>query len=950
MINYFRVGIALIILCCTYLNSYSQVDTSYLFNPAAPYGVLDIRIARSSNEYYYLEDNKTFSFRQVEGSQTNTYLDMTAWDSSPYHEGNMRISASGSNAFVMNYRYLKPKNYDNDYSSGYPLVLVLHGLQERGNCAGAKCYHSAPSYSPNANVPAASIKFDNPLLNNDYNLVHGGANYLEAYNINGSALPNDPDLPARAFPGFVVFPQNLNGWHATSVEDAIRIVRLMIKKYNIDVNRIYINGVSNGGHGTYEAMKRAPWLFAAGVFFSAADDASVTDQNLGSDIAGIPMWVFQGGIDKKPTPKQTENYIKQFRDAGANIKYTLYDNLGHGTWNKAFSEPEFFSWMLRQRKNNIHVFANNPIVCKTTGKGTDLSLPKGYPSYEWEFNGKILSGENKFRIIAKLPGAYRGRVITSASTEWSATVNVNESYPLPVQIVQVGTTLLKDPNASNEAVLKANESSAHYYWFKNGSAIDFPGEEDDTIRTPRFKSNYGDGVYTLQVAGYDNCLSPSSQPKHIFFNDRATINIETPKNLDVSGSSASEVLVTWQDASNNEEGFEIWRRKVDDGLPSKWLMTSLTGNQVNSFTDKNLIPSSTYEYMIRAVSSQGRSLYTEKQVIKTFPDNIPPSSPSELTVKIESVKTLKLNWKASEDNSSIKEYLIYTSDDTIHTGSTDTTFIIEKFQVNHQYSFSIRSIDAGGNISEPSNTAIIDTKISGLFYQHSTGEWNSLNEIDWRVAEFTGMVDHFTLSPKTQEDFFNFRFDGYLNIEKDGVYQFRISSNDGSRLSLDDSLLILNDGIHNLATVTAPIQLLSTGPHRITVDFFDNVLSDSLLVEYKGPDSNNDWISIPSARLSSDIVTSVEGPSIISDFDFTVYPNPSNGENLNISFSGVAARSISISILSNTGQKVFQTNKQAGEANDQILLSELQSLSGGLYIIEAVQEGVRKSKRLLIIE
>jgi hypothetical protein len=237
-----RTFLYTLLICSTFIRSFSQVDTTLIFNSSTPFGALDIRIAKSQSDFYFLEEGKTISFREQNGTKTNSYLDMTAWDSDLYTQGNLRERVGGRDDLVMNYRLLKPQNYNAAYPQGYPLVIVLHGLQERGNCAGSNCYHASTNYSPNENIPAASIAADSRLLNNDYNLVHGGSNYLEAYFENGNSLPDDPNLSPRAFPGFVLFPQNLNGWEASSAEDAIRLVRLMIKKYNININRIYING------------------------------------------------------------------------------------------------------------------------------------------------------------------------------------------------------------------------------------------------------------------------------------------------------------------------------------------------------------------------------------------------------------------------------------------------------------------------------------------------------------------------------------------------------------------------------------------------------------------------------------------------------------------------------------------------------------------------------------
>lgn len=927
--------------------SIAQVDTSYIFNPAAAYGPLDIRIARSSSDYYYLQEGQTFSFRQTDGTPTDSYLDMTAWDSEPYQQGNLRRRVNEDDNFVMNYRLLFPHDYDASSPEGYPLVIVLHGLHESGNCAGSDCHHGSVNYDPNENAPAAPVNPDSRLLNNDYNLVHGGWNYLDAHIASEGFTHTDDDLPARAFPGFVLFPQNLKGWEVESVEDAIRLVRLIAKRYNIATERIYLNGISNGGHGAYEMLKRAPWLFAAGVMFSAADDASITTDNLEALIAPVPLWLFQGGIDAKPTVKQTEEYIRQFRNGGANIRYTRYNELGHGTWNKGFSEPDFFTWMLGHTSSDIHVFADNPTICPTSGKGALLTLREGYQHYEWQYNGVGIAGKHDFMLEADQVGGYRGRA-QKADGEWggwSKLITVSEANATAPTLLQRGTVLLKDPNQNDEAILQVNDSYAHYYWFKDGKQINLPGEHDDTTKRARIAATFGDGVYTLKAAGFDQCISLASEGKHIFFSDRAPINLETPGAITFTGLAASKVSLLWEDRSGAEGGFEIWRHEHHTGK-AHWEMLDLVESNASSFEDNGLVPNTAYQYIVRAVSNTGRSEYSRSSVINTPPDNDPPSAPANLEAQLEGAKRIRLRWDASSDNASIKEYLIFTGSDTIRTRSSDNGFAFTDFTVNTMYRFFVKAVDMGENISAPSNSAYLTTRFFGLFYEHSTGSWTTLDEIDWSTAEFTGVVDEFTLSPKTQEDFFNFRFDGYVYIDREGVYQFRISSNDGSRLSLNDSLIISNDGIHNLATVTAPIQLLSSGPHRITVDFFDNMLEDTLVVEYKGADTGNEWALIPREKLTSDsIITAFEPERRI---DFVFFPNPVHGKELSLIFPDDVPGHVTLSFFLSNGQahsRILLENVQAGVP---IVVNEAEFLPNGFYFVEVVFGSVRQTRKVII--
>jgi pimeloyl-ACP methyl ester carboxylesterase len=927
----------------------AQVDTSLIYNPRAPFGSLDIRIATSTNRFYFLEEDN--------GYNSNTYLDMTAWDSESYRQGNMRERNGSKDSFVMNYRMLVPQNYDPAFADGYPLVILLHGSLERGNCAENNCYHADRNYSPASNVPPAPDDMDHELLNNDYNLVHGGFNYLEAHQRSGASLPNDPNLPANAYPGFVVVPQNLNGWDEHAAEDAIRLVRLLIKKYNIDKNRIYVNGVSNGGHGTYEVMKRAPWLFSAAVLFSAADDASITSQNLAASISRIPMWIFQGAKDLHPAPSETERYIKVFREAGANVRYTLYPNLAHGTWNTAFMEPDFFSWMLRQNKRNVHLFASNALICRTTGQGARLLLPDGYAAYQWELNGDILLNvDNEMEALA--PGTYRARFSESKHPEegdwnaWSDPVEISEKIPTTANITQRGTLLLRDLNGNRDAQLEADPGFVYYSWYKDGKLLNLPGNADVSVASLVIKPTSGNGAYTVRVAGYDKCPSLPSMEKQIVFNDQAPLSITSPSAFRGTITSPSSITLSWNDESSDETGFEVWRRtKSSNGELSDWSMVALVPADVTTLHNTGILPETGYHYKIRAVNRTSRSAYNPgetNQVVSltTAPDNEQPSTPHSLSVEMTGVGTARLNWRAATDNSAIREYIILINEDSITTSTADTVFILRSLQVNTMYNLKIIAVDLGGNKSTPSSAVVLSTQISGLFYEHSTGAWSDLHSIDWSSPEFSGTVKDFNLSPKTQEDYFNMKFDGYLMIDNEGVYQFRTSSDDGSRLSLNDTLIVNNDGIHNFNTVTGPIQILGSGPHRITVEFFDNTAADNLLVEYKGPDTNNEWTTIPETALTSGVITSAD-PATEHVFSFDVFPNPASSEDVSIHFESEIAKPIMIEISDAVGKSISKISIDSPASSYRIAAGG--TLRPGLYVVTIVQGQRNATRRLLIL-
>lgn len=962
-----KIFLCWIVLLAFSLSAYSQVDTSFVYNTSTPFGTLDIRIRKSASRFYYLQPDKTVSVRESSpGVKSNTYRDMTSWDSKLYTEGNLREKNGTQDYFILNYRLLFPNNYNTTYNPGYPLIIMMHGAGERGNCWDTKCYHATRTWNVQANEPPAPTTATHQLLNNDHNLLHGGKVHLDARNAAGTRLPNDPSMPSRSFPGFVLFPQNMNGWTSGTVQDAIRLVRLVVQKYNIDPDKIFIHGLSNGGYATYEAIKRAPWLFAAALPMSAVSDGGITTQNMATKVAHIPLWIFQGGIDTSPNPGKTEGYVKKLREAGAVVRYSKYSNLGHGVWNTAYREPDFFSWMRKQTKSKIHVFADNPKICQSNGMGVRMALAEGFRKYQWERNGVIIAGATSATYEATTAGSYRARFSRVANpteaqwNEWSEAVSVTTQNPAKAIIDQVGTVVLKDLNGFADAKLVARGDYAHYYWYKNGGALDMPGTVEDTLQYATIKPISGNGNYTLVVAGYDNCPSPPSDAKTIFFNDSAPINLAAPTNFTGVSQAGYSVRLAWAHTAAGELGFEIWRRKATGGT-FKWEMATLTGVNVTGYTDTGLEPSTTYQYKIRAVGKTGRSNYTPSSatqylVVTTGGDNIAPTIPASVTASQTGINTITVKWNASTDNSGIREYVIYYGTTSVATGSAVTTYKLSNLAVNKDYTFTVKAKDLSGNLSGVSNSATANTVVTGLYYEHSTGSYSNLDAINWNIVEFSGKVNNFTLAPRTQEDYFNFRFDGYLYITTGGTYEFSTISSDGSRVEINGVTVVDNNGIHGNRTVVGPAQSLTAGAKRIQVKYFELDGTHSLTVRYKGPDTGGLWKNIPDAALrssnavagaSTEEVIVVENPETLEE-PVSVYPNPTDQHNIHVQVKDAEEGEVRINMTDMRGAAMYHGNFGAAQVREGVRVEPNQTLITGMYVI-VVYEKNRTTRKLISI-
>lgn len=77
-------------------------------------------------------------------------------------------------------------------------------------------------------------------------------------------------------------------------------------------------------------------------------------------------------------------------------------------------------------------------------------------------------------------------------------------------------------------------------------------------------------------------------------------------------------------------------------------------------------------------------------------------------------------------------------------------------------------------------------------------------------------------------------YTGFLPIEQPGRYSFRLASDDGSRLFIDDKLVIDNDGVHGVESKEATIPL-GAGAHSIRVDWFEKSGGEELSLAWAGP-------------------------------------------------------------------------------------------------------------------
>ena len=103
---------------------------------------------------------------------------------------------------------------------------------------------------------------------------------------------------------------------------------------------------------------------------------------------------------------------------------------------------------------------------------------------------------------------------------------------------------------------------------------------------------------------------------------------------------------------------------------------------------------------------------------------------------------------------------------------------------------------------------------------------------DTHVRE--SIVTRIDLAPLTRPEQAALVFDGFLQIPRTGCFQFTLASDDGSRLFLDDALVIDNDGLHGAEPRQGRLTL-EQGWHRVRLEYFQAGGAKQLSLRWAGP-------------------------------------------------------------------------------------------------------------------
>jgi endonuclease I/chitodextrinase len=405
-------------------------------------------------------------------------------------------------------------------------------------------------------------------------------------------------------------------------------------------------------------------------------------------------------------------------------------------------------------------------------------------------------------------------------------------------------------------------------------------------------------------------------------------------NLAVTETTSSTVSLSWTAGTDNVAvtSYDIYVNGV--------LKTAVPGLTA---TITGLSATTTYSFYViakdAAVNSSPSSNSVDGTTTIVIPDTQNPTAASNLTVTGSSSSTISLGWVAGTDNIGVTSYDVYVNS-VFKTSVSGTTAIVNGLTPTTNYSFYVVAKDVAGNSSPQSNsvngtTTIISSSCASESFEnipasassYATQTWTGDSGLNWTATDA--------------------RTDQTLNTKA-------ICIRNGSLTSSTSA-----DGIGSL-TVTTQQKFTSGNSGTFSLRVNGNIVGT---IPFGAPGGLATTTTISNINIAGDVTISITdnsnlatsrvafddlswtcfsglGLETLSQEDFKIYPNPSNGD-FNIVFDD-SNGTHSVEIFSLLGQKVFEKEKTASSS---ISVNNLQK---GTYLIKVTKDSKSIVKKIVI--
>ena len=276
--------------------------------------------------------------------------------STPQREVWIRETMVCGDSLILPYHFRLPETYDPHHPN--PLLIYLHGGVSRSE---------APDSGPDTDFPEG---------------------YLTEWATDRGMV--------------VLVPSGKKGavwWDSTGVAYLQRVLRTLKGRLNIDDDRVYLTGFSDGASGTYFQALFHPSAYAALVpqcgHPGVAEWGEPPRQGYFPNLANRPLYIINNDEDRLYPGARMQQFVELMREAGARIIFRRFPRWGH---RPDFWEVEkenvgrFLDYHPREVKSRLVLEGAEPVRCDWLQLDSlaGMPLPAAYRDYNTTYESSRL--------------------------------------------------------------------------------------------------------------------------------------------------------------------------------------------------------------------------------------------------------------------------------------------------------------------------------------------------------------------------------------------------------------------------------------------------------------------------------------------------------------------------------------------------------------------------------
>ncbi len=280
--------------------------------------------------------------------------------------------------------------------------------------------------------------------------------------------------------------------------------------------------------------------------------------------------------------------------------------------------------------------------------------------------------------------------------------DIGESTPATAS----STTLKTPPNAPGDlAYTTLSASSVKLKWkdnsdneesfviYKDNSLIKSVNADTNETTIDGLSLNT---LYHFKVGAKNNGGENNSSSLDV---NLSTALSKAPTNLKLEVLSDTAIKLTWEDNSDDEKGFSIYRKK-ESGIFSK---IATTADNIVTFTNVGLNEDTKYSYIVSSYNTIGEN---NSSLVYATTLKAPPPAVSNIKFNNITANSMDINWTDNSTNES--NFTIFTNGSYSGIVNANITgFHITSLSPDHNYTFTVSANNSGAETNTSANTATL---------------------------------------------------------------------------------------------------------------------------------------------------------------------------------------------------------------------------------------------------